>query len=145
MPEVTTQVDKDDPLELSGRNLDAAVAERIMGWANVESGCYTPIGQEWCGDDPEGTGGFNRTGRKIIPRYSERIADAMEVVEKMWQADWQVEMVNGHKLNTLITDNVQIWYVRFINNENDMDNWSAEAATLPEAICRTALAALENK
>jgi Phage ABA sandwich domain len=78
------------------------------------------------------------------PPYSSDISAAMEVVEKMWEKGYQAEIVNHYKLNTLVADNVCIWWVRFINVENDMDNWSAESESLPEAICLAALATLKK-
>lgn len=88
--------------------------------------------------------GNNQDGQWEPMPFSTSIEAAMQVIEKMWQTGWQVELTNNYKLNTAITENSCVWWVRFINNENDMDNWSDEADTLPEAICRAALKAVTN-
>lgn|ERR1051325_1469575 len=145
--------------ELSGRELDFAIAERVMGslqnhkssgWGRGRadaSGIYTESHCAYCGtlrDDSDLTWWSNSCAESA-PRYGESIEAAMRVVERMWESGWQVEMVNGHKLHTHIADNVSSWYVRFINNENDMNNWSAEADTPPLAICRAALTAVAQR
>jgi hypothetical protein len=136
--------------KLSGRELDAAVAERVMGHVihvdNGEGFCEN-CGEEmleWKQIRHRQQGGVEPVETRCVPEYSESIEAAMQVVEKLWQMGWQVEMVNCHKPETLITENACWWYVRFINNENDMNNWSAEADLLPEAICHAALAAVES-
>ena len=128
--------------ELSGRELDAAIAEKIMLWTNVRSGCYTPIGQEWCGDDPEGTGGFYRTGRKIIPRYSERAEAAKQILEKIRQSG-EFCCINIH------SDHNYVWKVSLtrVESQNPAHGVAASATneSLETAICRAALAAMETK
>lgn len=159
MPEVLTRVDPDE--RLSGRELDAEIHVRVMGF---------PLESKLVGDgasketalrcEPENAAWrvrseadkywdrFSPDGSErvvIAPHYSESIEAAMAVVEKMAQLGWQIEMVNAHKLHTLVTDNSRIWYVRLINDENDLNNWSEERESLPEAISRAALKALEHK
>lgn len=131
--EVLTQV---DPEKLSGRDLDAAVAERVMGWQRQPDYNYWmsfPAGES-----------FSLHALIATWSPSESIEAAMQVVEKMWQLGWSIEMANGGKLGTLATARIVSWYVRFVEDENDLNNWSAEAETLPEAICRAALRAVEQ-
>lgn len=116
----------------TNRELDAEVA-RLMGWTNVEPDCYTPIGKEWCGDDPSGAEGFNRTGRKIVPHYSESIAAAMEVVAKL-EKDNMISLT--HFANMPSEDR---WIVSLSSCAPGYIDVRGEASTLPEAICRAAL------
>src|ERR1043166_22368 len=146
--------------QLSGREPELEVAKRLFGFrwfhCDVANGvernqfCSAAQAETWralnwtlTGIDGPRADQFNDD--TAAPRFSESIEAAMQVVEKMWQTGWQMECANAHKLNTPVTENVCWWYVRFINNENDMNNWSAEAETLPEAICRAALAAIDRK
>lgn len=132
-------------VEISGRELDAAVAGHVMGWREAEHPERHGTGQ-WMSEYAypvyyKQNGQYIESG-SFMP--SEEIEAAMQVVEKMWRTGWQMESANGYKLHTRIVDNVCSWYVRFINNESDMDNWSAEADTLPLAICKAALKAIQN-
>lgn len=124
------------------------VAVEIMGLPDVPFGAdskcpyghamHFTIQRAWCCD-------CERWYSHPYKDYRDDLNDAMEVVEKMWHKGWQMESANRYKLNTPITENVCSWWVRFINNENDMDSWSGEADTLPTAICLAALAAIEGE
>jgi hypothetical protein len=120
------------------RLLDLQVAEKVFGYDRLTAR-VDPMNRN---GEPQYHMGYPH-GHDFAPFYSIDIAAAFTIVEKMWPT-WQVEMVNCYKLHTLITDHVRIWYVRFIDNENDMNNWSAEADSLPEAICQAALKSIEN-
>lgn len=130
MPEVLTPVDKDDPL-LSGRDLDAAVAERVMGWFLVdrrEMG-WKPNGPDvWATGDEE-----NPTFQLFTPSTS--ISAAMEVVEKMRQ--------RGYRWNAQ-TPRGRGWEIQcyLTTTRGRGDKFKG---LLPEAICRAALAAIEAK
>lgn len=200
MPGVLTQVEQDDSIEkLRGRELDVAVAERVMGLTllgtaacDVDPECgrleIVPLDEPQSGtvvepvflrrcycanypivhvEYPDGPfkhieieanarnqaehrmdldrWGHSRACLDITPRYSSSIEAAKEVVNKMWQLGWQIEMANGYKLYTMVSENVCSWWVRFSNNENDMENWSADADSLEKAICLAALKTLESK
>ena len=106
--------------ELSGRELDAATAERVMGWERVMlfDHAFNPV---WLSDTtremyttgtqvpylvPPGRmqDGANEVGaREVIngltiggdqdlPRYSESIEAAMQVVEKMRERGWSFDI-----------------------------------------------------
>lgn len=77
-----------------GRELDAVVAEKVMGWTQCDSTVrwpkwehgdpgddWTEVDQEWCRGD--GAPPENRYIKKPIPRYSTSIADAWLVVEEL--------------------------------------------------------------
>jgi hypothetical protein len=106
------------------RELDAQVAEQVMGWRNI-SNAYVINGLG--GDDPAQP---NR-GIQRVPRYSESIEAAMEVVEKLGRRV-DIQFFPGH---------ISQWRVMFINPTEE----GAWAVTLPEAICRAALAAVKDQ
>lgn len=129
MPEST----KEQP---TGRDLDAAVAERVMGWRrnpdykNIE----VPIldmAFEWY------VSGY---GSNDLPRYSESIEAAMRVVEKMRELGRVVRMQAWR---------IGEWAVSF-SKYTKPDYAMVETEwgygdTLPEAICRAAYAAIGSK
>lgn len=76
-----------------GRELDAIIAEKVMGWTQCDplakwdrweygdpGDDWTVVSEEWCRGD-----GFPERGhyRSPIPRYSTSIGDAWTVVEKL--------------------------------------------------------------
>lgn len=114
--------------KLSGRELDAAVAERVM---NIMCNCErTPDGSKWC----RRHGTDERVG---APFYSSSIEAAMMVVEKLRSQGYQFVLSN--RLNN------QIWQVDLSLWEDGVNyttkRWQAFADTLPLAICRVALTA----
>lgn len=119
----------------AGRELDAEVAVRVMGWENLQSGAYTPWGRDVCGTDPTHEGGWDGAGRKPIPHYSTKIGDAWLVVEKL-------------KFSVIYYEGRRKWYVgRFDGGIWDHGPIDGDLspdpdhgyATAPEAICRAAL------
>ena len=130
----------------SGRELDAAVAEEVMGvcvhsWEDVP---YKPDICSECGDDKNGGRGDYSTerctkcsavrsglscGRPQVFPYSSSWDAAREVVEKL-QEDRRVRMY-------LSTDIDNRWTCTIEKHEAGD---GIKAATLPEAICRAALA-----
>lgn len=107
----------------AGRELDALVAEKVMGWKP----CVTQDHPGWVYFDSGAGGG------KIAPAFSTDIAAAWEVVEKLSPRyairilndatpgpSWCCEMAHGYG--------------------NDIE---VEAETAPLAICRAALEAIE--
>lgn len=150
-----TQVDPDD--STARRELDIEIARSVMRWPVEPYGLHNG-NHDWLDDpvnyphveitdDPLPYTGVllwhNPEANGVYWSPSTSIEAAMEVVEKMWRSGWSIEIVNCGKIGTVATNRTAIWYVRFIEDENDMNNWSAEAETLPEAICRAALAALK--
>lgn len=118
--------------ELTGRALDAAIAERVMEWERVpvksvltEFQYRTPdhIGLIWPSN---------------APRYSSSIADAMKVLpalrKRLALSD---SIVFWCKPSSFI---VQIW----ADDADDTELANVLADTLPEAICRAALAAVKK-
>ncbi|HEX7333434.1 MAG TPA: hypothetical protein VF290_18160 [Pyrinomonadaceae bacterium] len=134
MPEVLTRVDPDDSIEkfmeerkLSGRELDAAVAERVMGWQRQPDYNYWmsfPAGETF-------------KLHKLIATWhpSESIEAAMDVVEKM--------RANGWSFACTMYDG-KLPYASFCRSTVKSSR-NAEAESLQEAICLAALKALESK
>lgn len=129
MPEVLTEN------ILIGRELDAAVAERVMGWQRQPDYNYWmsfPAGESF-------------KLHKLIANWrpSESIEAAMEVVTVLVEnvaAGWTVEIRSDDER----TD--KKWFVEFVTGDQAF-LYTGEGASesLPEAICRAALAATENK
>lgn len=122
---------------LTGRALDAAVAERVMGWVrclgpDLVAGPGSELIEWWGVAQQEGTQAV--VACRDWQPY-ENIADAWRVVEK------------------LVTHNRHFIDVRY-NSTNDWtcvidddseDRVAVSAPTAPEAICRAALAATEGR
>lgn len=73
-----------------GRDIDALVAEKVMGWTNVQRNAYTPYGRDHCGNHPDGQGGWDGHGRMTIPRYSTDIKAVWEVAEHIKNLNFQL-------------------------------------------------------
>lgn len=119
----------------AGRELDALIAEKVMGWS------YKPYyngGGEWVKDGRKvAFGGFDGGS---LPRYSTDIAAAWLVVEKMgnWHGfDFLVQMLQPRGSNTYEAG----WY------EQDYDGFqpraTGDADTVPLAICLAALKTID--
>lgn len=83
----------------AGRELDALVAEKVMGWCWIEN----DVGQESLQPPIEEYAYLSRNHpvfwaddkgyTEIMPKYSTNIADAWQVVEKLRETHWiQVEV-----------------------------------------------------
>jgi hypothetical protein len=62
------------------RELDVQCA-KLLGWTGIQADCYTPTGKDWCGTNPERTGGWDGHGRTYIPHYSVR-PEAARILEE---------------------------------------------------------------
>lgn len=135
--------------ELSGRELDFAIAERLMEWTwwSLLTECYLvpPFlartfsehsAWGWQRGKTDRVGGeiatqFVDYSHVVLPRYSQSIEAAMQIVTKLSRRT-EVDY---------FPDTVLPWCVMFVNAQTE----AAWAKTLPEAICRAALAAMETK
>lgn len=133
-----------------GRELDAAVAERVMGWdwfTAVNVNVLVPPEHHWRvqrswhipgkhgeEDDIDSARFYDsRNGGKqapVVPAYSTDIAAAWAVVEKLYDQGWRLEIMWG-----------RLFWVEF---QRAHAIAQATAPTAPEAICRAALAAMEK-
>lgn len=117
-----------------GIELDALVAEKVMGWRykeTVYSGGAVLSPAQWI--KPNGW------PVDIVPHYSTDISAAWEVVEKMSKTHFS-EMAM-----TELEDGTWGWMARFIRVLNEpytVKGYRATAKTAPEAICKAALLAV---
>ncbi len=119
-------VTRDEAMNLSGRELDAAVAERVMG--------RSVVWREW----REELRPTDRYSGAIITRYSTDNTTIWQVVERMHELGWRYVMLKGFQQGNhrhYAAFDRQEWY-------DANPPWSAWAGTLPEAICRAALLAV---
>lgn len=124
-----------------GRELDREVAERVMGWTDLEwTKQYHTSELSLQGVIP-GTLAAPHTGYKtkhVVPKYSTEIAAAWEVVEKLqkfnpfWESDGFMEFDLSP---TSGFDGHRGWQCNFGD-----DTTQAFADTAPHAICMAALA-----
>jgi hypothetical protein len=115
--------------ELSGVNLNFAIAERVMGWTRGRR--YGNGNGEWIvpGRDDKAPLYWSQT-----PRFSECIEAAMQVIEKMRESELFIVMMN-----------LEGWNVHFVTvNAQRNRTLQFHSDSLPEAICRAALAAIED-
>lgn len=85
--------DREQITALTGRELDAAVAEYVMGWRGTEAVHWGwKPSPEWCGMPPEEQKerAIFASGRGIVPYYSTFIRESWEVVEKLRSLGWLV-------------------------------------------------------
>jgi len=108
----------------AGRELDALVAEKVMGWGCIG---FDKIGNVWAGVS------LNRNGQQeVIHYYSENIAAAWQVVEKMKEnPNMFMEFANN------------VEYVCGAHNYfPDGNGWVILKNLTPLKICRAALKAM---
>ena len=119
---------------MAGRELDALVAERVMGWKRP-----TREFQPW---DKTGEGMVLCTPHEL-PRFSEDIAAAWQVVERLHSEGWMLRL--------WLTD--YGWHASFLHSSIREDDDSrlvevsagAQNDTAPLAICLVALMAVGMK
>ena len=109
---------REEIMRLEGRELDAAVHERVFG---------RPV--KWAAPSAEFTFPFDPDTRIRIPDYSADIAAAWQVIERMWDLGWYVDM--GHYEDE--------WEVAFYNGLQRYEDCGWPPAAV---ICRAALLAV---
>lgn len=111
-----------------GRELDALVAEKVMGWARIimADQAWADVSNNWH-SDYMGTVGGKRT---VIPLFSTDIAAAWEVVEKF--DDYGVWRHEGQAKH----------HAEFKREFGKWKRWAAEGESASHAICLAALKAL---
>lgn len=114
--------------QLSGRDLDAAVAERVFSWERMPNAtALAPYAYK----RPDG----HVVHPYSAPNYSESIETAMQVVDKMRAQGWSFAC-------TLYEGKLP--YASFCKG-TAASSRNAEAESLPEAICRAALKAVKSE
>lgn len=104
-----------------GRELDALVAEKVMGWKWDEASAWSPSGSKYARDYPN----MNGDSWWWLPEYSTDIAAAMKVlthVMKSYRKKISIETYEG-----------EAWSIK---------PCGTSSRSLPHAICLAALKAL---
>lgn len=119
----------------AGRELDALVAERVMGWTNISTlspqGRY--FGARHFGWHETLRGSVPEHGRVALPSYSTDIAAGWEVVEKLVSLGWHFT----------ITSLQGKWHAGLTKDIGDVrETAMGHESTVPLAICRAALKAV---
>lgn len=124
----------------AGRELDALIAEKVMGWKYRG---YGNGGGEWTFNGQKmAFGGLNGGS---LPHYSTNIADAWMVVEKMgrWHGfDFMIVMPDPEQTFHLRTYEAG-WYEA--TNDGPERRVVSDADTAPLAICLAALKAVNQE
>lgn len=115
------QIERQEPGTL--RELDCAVAERVMGWQRQPNYNY------WMTFSATGET-FNLHALIATWKPSEDMRAAMQVVEKISERGFQVSIRSW--------EGVVPWSVKFISCRSK-EEVEEDGANLPEAICRAAL------
>lgn len=131
---------------LTGRQLDAAVAERVMGWRKdrVYDGEFEGT-IRWQAGKAGDSLGFIYTGDRAGDPWkpSEDIAAVWPVVERMTQLGFNFEISGPH------AGQYHVHFVRGLTSEGTArdrgEAWAASLALLPEAIARAAYTATEGR
>jgi Phage ABA sandwich domain len=126
-----------------GRELDAAIADRIFGWTGIDPTAmwsqweygdpgdeWTLIKEPWCrglGRPPD-----HKYGQRPYPRYSEKIAEAWHVVDRLTSTTKQ-----WFRLDVFSTGCVATFEISGAG-ERDFTA-SADGFDVPHAICLAAL------
>jgi hypothetical protein len=137
----------------AGRELDALIAERVMGWAEVRDETWrrweTPLtrvrGTPWLTGLRGVVSGLSgiKPGADSpipVPRYSTDIAAAWQVftAHRLLEAGW-LPTIEGADTRRGLE-----WEVGFAHNDLDAAlEWVRTTAEIPAAICRAALRAQE--
>lgn len=103
---------RDEILKLEGRELDAAVAERVCGWTDVEKTTYYPHG----GDAEERVYGIPPENvkcgvQRLVPSFHSDLNAVTEAEKRLVadeQQDWYVDCLedaaNGDRFRTVTAD-----------------------------------------
>jgi hypothetical protein len=120
----------------AGRELDALVAEKVMGWTS-DLYAHSLMGEKvrlWLPPPPSDVAHTADT----LPRYSTDIAAAWEVVEKVSGPGLAFELVDVGSFNPGYTE-LPRWCASFGDGNVVI---AEEADTAPHAICLAALKAV---
>ena len=134
----------------AGRELDALVAEKVMGWTRIHR--LNQVG-DFCGVPPQGAPPY------ILPCHSTDIAAAWKVVEKLhrlqfmvrlsisngqygWSQRWEIAIWRSvYRDSGLVVENCR----KVPYEEREEVSFRAEANDAPLAICHVALKAMKER
>lgn len=117
-----------------GSELDALVAEKVMGWKpNYPGGWPHPPK-----DVPNRKRFLNKDGETVIPNYSTDIAAVWEVVNKMRENGFESYLIGGPSAEVK-SGRMPSFGCRFFDGNQKMAFVRSEADSAPHAICLAAL------
>ena len=135
----------------AGREMDALVAEKVMGCSVMRENYHRTLGDggkwEWlrCGCIGGPHNYRDDTARDgMLVYYSTDISAAWEVVEKMGALGWKFGMVQDGTLWDVNTYNPDVRPSCAFCGHTPSGAINASAPTVPLAICRAALKAVEK-
>ena len=115
----------------AGRELDALVAEKVMGWIDVKKQSIANAFGQHVLDDYVGQPGIGATLPVLVPRYSTMIQEAWKVADRLRGETQFVAVISGKG-----PQGVQPWICK-VNREGSFLEERADTAAL--AICLAAL------
>jgi hypothetical protein len=118
----------------AGRELDALVAEKVMGWVEVrKQSIANALGQHVM-DDYVGQPSIGVTQPVLVPRYSSMIQEAWKVADHLRTRSQFVAVLSG-----MGPQGVQPWICKINRDGGFLEE---RADTAPVAICLAALKAV---
>jgi hypothetical protein len=115
----------------AGRELDALVAEKVMGWIDVRKQSIANAFGQHVLDDYVGQPNIGATQPVLVPRYSLMIQEAWKVADQLRAKSQFVAVISGTG-----PQGMQPWICK-INREGGFIEERADTA--PVAICLAAL------
>ncbi len=115
----------------NGRDLDALVAEKVMGWIGIEKKPIANAFGQTVLEDYVGQPSIGATQPVLVPRYSTMIQEAWKVADKLRGEVQFVAVISGKG-----PQGAQPWICK-INREGSF--LEERADTAPLAICLAAL------
>ena len=118
----------------AGRELDALVAEKVMGWVEVRKQSIANAMGQHVMDDYVGQPSIGVTQPVLVPRYSLMIQEAWKVADHLRSRSQFVAVISG-----MGPQGVQPWICKINRDGGFLEE---RADTAPVAICLPALKAV---
>ena len=118
----------------AGRELDALVAEKVMGWVQVRKQSIANAFGQHVMDDYVGQPSIGVTQPVLVPRYSSMIQEAWKVADHLRTRSQFVAVLSG-----MGPQGVQPWICKINRDGGFLEE---RADTAPVAICLAALKAV---
>ncbi|HUR38493.1 MAG TPA: hypothetical protein VM222_03325 [Planctomycetota bacterium] len=118
----------------AGRDLDALVAEKVMGWIEVRKQSIANAFGQHVMDDYVGQPSIGVTQPVLVPRYSSMIQEAWKVADHLRNRSQFVAVISG-----MGPQGVQPWICKINRDGGFLEE---RADTAPVAICLAALKAV---
>jgi len=118
----------------AGRELDALVAEKVMGWVEVRKQSIANAFGQHVMDDYVGQPSIGVTQPVLVPRYSSMIQEAWKVADHLRSRSQFVAVLSG-----MGPQGVQPWICKINRDGGFLEE---RADTAPVAICLAALKAV---